>query len=218
MYSGEGQRAPRSIKEFDMKNRQSVVQKLTTALAIVALTLVTFGGQASASPNGFIESTEGVGYFYGTFNQSPNIVLLAGGDVQQFCDSYPGDPGTAPGRVFLRSGGVVDIKVNDKNQPIYLYKVDFDGAPEWLESVCGAYFNGHPLPAAFASGTADLKVRVTVISENYVDVFNSINGKATGTDGSRYKVRATADLVIENGMPVGNPEDFVGFKLQKIKR
>ena len=45
-----------------------------------------------------------------------------------------------------------------------------------------------------------------------------MNGKATGTDGTEYKVRGTADLVVEDGVPVGDPRDFVGFQLTQIRR
>jgi hypothetical protein len=45
-----------------------------------------------------------------------------------------------------------------------------------------------------------------------------VNGKATGTDGTEYKVRGTADLVVEDGVPVGDPRDFVGFQLTQIRR
>ena len=44
-----------------------------------------------------------------------------------------------------------------------------------------------------------------------------MNGKATGTDGTEYKVHGSADLIVENEQPVGNPEDFVGFELREIK-
>ena len=41
---------------------------------------------------------------------------------------------------------------------------------------------------------------------------------AAGTDGTEYKVRGTADLVVENGVAVGDPRDFVGFTLTEIRR
>ena len=194
-------------------------RKLTTALLVAATALMAFGTPATAKPKGFIEDDFGVGYFYGTFNQSPNIVLLAGGTVEEFCETNPdGDPGSAPVRIFPRSDDSVDLKVNDKDQPIYLYNIEFNGAPEWIDHVCVGYFDGVPAPSPFASGTADLKVRMSIVSENYIDIFNSVNGRATGTDGTEYRVRAWADLVVENGEPVGNPEDFVGFVLKEVGR
>ena len=86
--------------------------------------------------------------------------------------------------------------------------------------MCDAYFDDGRTPELFASGTADLKVRNTVVvSEGLVvvDVFNSVRGTVTGTDGSRYRVSASADLVVENGEPSGSPEDFIRFRLKKIR-
>jgi hypothetical protein len=187
------------------------MRKLIGVLAVSFLAAAVLASPASANPQGYFGSQEGVGYFYGTFDQSPNIALLVGGTAEEFCE---GDPGTAPGRVFFRSDGSVDIKVNDKDQPIYLYEIDFDGVPPWLDQVCQDGLT----PAPFASGTADLKVRVSVLSDSLVDVFNSVNGKATGIDGTEYKVRGSADLIVENGIPVGNPADFVSFELTEIGR
>lgn len=178
-------------------------------LATVAA-LVGLSSPAGANPQGYIEGQEEVGFFYGTFNETPNIALLAGGTAEEFC----GELGTAPSRVFIRSDGSVDIKVNAKDQPIHLYEINFSGVPEWLDVVCGGGLD----PKPFASGTADLKVRISVLSESTVDVFNSVNGKATGTDGTEYKVRGSADLTVVNGMPVGDPADFVSFDLKEIKR
>lgn len=185
--------------------------KLMKILLLAAVAVMAgLSTPASANPQGYIEGQEEVGFFYGTFDQSPNIALLAGGTAEEFC----GELGTAPSRVFLRSDGTVDIKVNAKNQRIYLYEIDSPGVPPWLDQVC----SGELTPTPFAEGTADLKVRISVLSESVVDVFNSVNGKATGTDGTEYKVRASADLIVENGMPVGNPADFVSFDLREIKR
>lgn len=191
--------------------------------AFVLLLLVGVAVPAGADPQGYIEDQLGVGYFYGTFDQSPNVVLLVGGTAQEFCEDNPddpfsGEPGIAPLRVFLRHDGAVDLKVNDKDQPIYLYHSEFDDVPPWIEQVCEDFFDEQLTPEPFASGTADLKVRISVVSEDLVDVFNSVNGKATGIDGSEYKVRAFADLIVENGVPVGDPADFVGFQMTEIRR
>lgn len=199
-----------------MKKAHSVTRKLATAVLVVSTIVVGFGTQANASPQGHFQGVEGVGLFYGTFNESPNIVLLAGGSAGEFCG--PEDPGSAASRVFLRADGSVDVKVNDKAQPIFLYYIDFDGAPDWLDQVCADQAAGQSAPEPFATGTADLKLRVSVISDDYVEIFNSMNGSATGTDGTKYKVHAAADFALENGDLVGNPEDFVSFSLKKTGR
>ena len=75
---------------------------------------------------GSSKSEDEYGYFYGTFDETPNVALFAGGTIDEFCF---GDPGTAPFRIFLRNDGTVDLKVNDKQQPIYLYYTEFNDIP-----------------------------------------------------------------------------------------
>lgn len=190
-------------------------------MAAVLAAVIGAGGSAGADPQGFVEAELGVGFFYGTLDENPNVVLVVGGTAEDFCAADPDDPfnaepGSAPLRLFVRSDGSVDLKVNDKDQPIHLYHTDFGGAPPWIGQVCADLADGGPAPAPFASGVADLKVRVSVLSETTVDVFNSINGTATGADGQQYKVRAWADLMVENGVPVGDPSEFLGFQLTEI--
>ncbi len=199
-------------------NRRNVV----TVLAALVL-LASAATAAMAAPQGYIEEEFGVGYFYGTFGEDPDVVLLVGGTAEEFCldnpdDPFNAEPGTAAGRTFLRTDGSIDFKVNAKDQPVNLYYSEVGDGPIWITQVCDDYLAGGPAPEPFASGTADLKVRISVASETLVDVFNSVNGTATGTDGTEYKVRASADLVVEDGVPQGNPADFVDFELTEIRR
>jgi hypothetical protein len=184
-------------------------------LGAVAALLLVVAAPATAGPKGFIEDELEYGFFYGTFDQSPNVAVFAGGRIEEFC---LGDPGTAPLRVFLRNDGTADLKVNDKDQPIYLYHTEFNDIPDWLGDICPGIAEGDAPPVPFATGEADLKVRITVVSENITEIFNSVNGKATGTDGTEYKVRGTADLIVEDGVPLGNPKDFIDLKVKKIRR
>lgn len=181
---------------------------------------------AHAEPQGYIQDELGVGYFYGTFDEGPNFTLLVGGTAEEFCldnpdDPFAAEPGVAPLRVFIRNSGTVDLKVNDKDQPIYLYEQREGGGPEWIGGVCADLFDGDPdtvAPAPYASGTADLKVRISVISDDLVDVFNSVNGELVGSDGTEYRVRASADLIVGPFGPEGDPADFVTFDLKEIRR
>lgn len=184
--------------------------------SVVVVVMVAVAAPATATAKGFIEDDLEYGFFYGTFDESPNVALFAGGPLEEFCGMN--DPGTAPLRVFLRSDGTVDLKVNAKGQPIYLYETDFNDIPEWLGAICPTIAAGDPPPAPFATGEGDLKVRISVVSDSVQEIFNSVNGTATGTDGTEYKVRGTADLVVQDGVPVGDPRDFVGFKLTEIRR
>jgi hypothetical protein len=199
------------------------VRRTVTAVLAACLLLAGSATAAVAEPQGYIEGELGVGYFYGTFNEDPDVVLLVGGTAEEFCLANPdnpfnAEPGVAPLRTFLRPDGSVDLKVNAKDQPIYLYYSEVGDAPIWITQVCEDYFASGAAPQPFASGTADLKVRISVVSDDLVDVFNSVNGTATGTDGTEYKVLASADLVVENGVPQGDPTDFVDFQLTEIRR
>jgi hypothetical protein len=135
-------------------------------------------------------------------------------------DPFNAEPGIADARIMFRQSVQVDLKVNDQDQPIHLYyQLDAVG-PEWIQEVCADFFDGDPattVPEPFASGTANLKVRISIISDNLVDVFNSVNGKATAEDGTEYKVRGSADLVVKDGAPVGDPTEFVSLQVTEIR-
>lgn len=188
------------------------------ALAAAAMVGSALGpATAHAEPQGYIQDEYEVGLVYGTFNESPNpnLTLLVGGTVEEFC---PADPGTAPMRVFLRNDGTVDLKVNDKDQPIYLYEQTVGDSFDWIDAVCGQLDDNPDAVEPSASGTADLKVRTSIISDDVVDVFNSVNGELTASDGTRYRVRASADFIVGPFGPEGDPADFVSLELKKIGR
>lgn len=200
------------------------ISRRTGLIGAVAATAATVGSVIAptavhAEPQGYLQDDLSVGYIYGTFDPSDNVALLVGGTAEDFCnepgDPFDAEPGSAPLRVFLRNSGAVDLKVNDKDQPIHLYHVGAQDAVDWLSGVCE---DVDTVPEPFASGIADLKVRISVVTEDLVDVFNSVNGKAAASDGTEYKVRASADLEVENGIPVGDPADFVRLQLTEIKR
>lgn len=194
------------------------MKSITPFTALAAAAGLTVGA-STASAQGFIPDELEYGFFYGTFDQDPNIALFAGGTLEEFCLAGPeGGPGDAALRVFPRGDGTTDLKVNDKHQPIHLYETTFDDIPVWLGAVCPGIVAGAPAPEPFASGEADLKVRITVVSDDRVEIVNSVNGTATGVAGTKYRVRGTADLVVEGGAPIGDPRDFVGFKLTEIRR
>jgi hypothetical protein len=189
--------------------------KFLIATGFSVATVFGLGTTAHAEPQGYIQDEFAVGLVYGTFEGAgeKNFTLLAGGTVEEFC---PDDPGTAPMRVFLRNNGTVDLKVNDKDQPIYLYEQTVGDSMDWINQVCDG-LQGDPV-GTYAEGTADLKVRTSIISDELVDVFNSVNGELTASDGTSYRVRASADLIVGPSGPVGDPADFVSFELKKIGR
>ena len=187
------------------------------ALATAALFGSVLGpATAHAEPQGYIQDVFPVGYVYGTFGEDPNLTLLVGGTVEEYC---PEDPGSAPMRVFLRNDGTVDLKVNDKDQPTYLYEQTVGDSFDWIDSVCSELSEEDTdVVEPYAIGTADLKVRISIISDDLVDVFNSVNGELIASDGAEYRVRASADVIVGPFGPVGDPADFVSFELTEIRR
>ena len=197
--------------------------RLLTTICVPALALVALVAPASAQDQGAIKTEVGVGYFYGTFGEDPNLLLLTGGTAEEFCADSPDDPfnaepGSAPARIIERPDGTLTINVNDRGQPIYLYESGELPAPPWIEGVCADLAVGVSAPEPIATGTAQLKVRDRIVSDDFIDVFNSVTGELVATDGTVYRVRASADLTIVNGVPAGNPEDFVSFELKPIGR
>jgi hypothetical protein len=197
-------------------------RKLSVLLAAVAV-LVGVAVPAGAQAQGFVEAEMNLGYFYGEFGPGPNLLLFVGGTAEEFCldnpdDPFNAEPGTGTFRIFERESGATDIMANEKGQPIYLYS--FDGeVPDLLIDTCAAVFDGDPSTeptAPLASGSGSLKVRLGIQVDGTVDVFNSVNGKVSAPDGTRWKVRASADLVVVDGVPVGNPADFVSLEVHQI--
>lgn len=190
----------------------TIIGAAFTSAAMIGATMAP--ATASAEPQGYVQGEFPVGLVYGTFEEvGPNFTLLAGGTVEEFC---PDDPGSAPLRVFFRNDGSVDLKVNDKDQPVFLYEQTVGDAFDWIDSVCAA-LPADPI-APFASGTADLKVRISDPGDGPVDIFNSVNGELSASDGTRYRVRASADFVLGPTGPEGDPAEFVSFDLKKIGR
>ena len=161
-----------------MRNTNRSTRITSVAIATAAAVVGSIAGSATAhaEPQGYIQGDLGVGYFYGTFNEGPNVTLLVGGTAEEFClanpdEPFAAEPGVAPLRVFPRNNGAIDLKVNDKDQPIYLYDQTEGDGPEWISGICADLFDGNPdttVPEPFAEGTADLKVRISIITDDLV--------------------------------------------------
>ena len=180
-------------------------RKVLMAVAVVLL----LGMAAPAGAETVVEPFD-YGYFYGTFGEDPNILLLAGGAAEDFCG--PDDPGTIRARTKVLKDGSVRVSADQGNQPIHLYYIPQDeGGPDFLDRVC----ESGEFPAPFASGKAKLTVRDTYLFEDGppTRIFNSVKGKAVGTDGTKYRVRGAADVPFVDGAPVGAPPDWVSFSL-----
>lgn len=181
-------------------------------IAVIATTLTMLGGLmtgAQASGAGFEEQPHVEGLFYGDFDR--DILLFAGATAEDFCT---GDEPTHDARVFDRSDGSVDIKVDTSEQPIYLYASPL-GAPELIGATCDAMFDGDPntIPLEpFAEGPGVVRMRIQIAPDGTVHVVNSTVGTASSADGTTWKVRGWADLTIVDGIPVGDPAEFQGLR------
>lgn len=188
--------------------RLTTRRKMSLVITVIAVILAVAAPAWAADPQGYVEDELNYGYFFDDLDQG--VAVFAGGPVESFCSGH--DKGSAPLRVFERSDGSVDLKANARNQPFWVYHVDVP-APVLEEQVCTGQIAP---PDAFATGTGNLKVRISILADGIIDVFNGINGTATAADGTEWKVRTWADLTLVNGVPQGDPAEFQGLKIQQI--
>lgn len=184
------------------------------AVTIMMLSALVIAAQAQGS-GGFDEETHQEGLFYGDFDQE--ILLFAGATTEDFCNE---DEPIHDARVFHRADGSVDIKVDASEQPIYLYSSPL-GAPELIDATCEAMFDGDPdtVPLEpFALGDGLVRMRIEIAPDGTAHVVNSTVGNASSADGTTWRVRGWADLMIVDGMPVGDPADFQGLRVVQTGR
>ena len=181
-----------------------------------AVCLVGVGLAAGASAQGFTEIDHPAGRFYGGFQDG--VLVFTGGGVEEICTGVP-EP-TVSARLFERNDGSVDIKVDDEELPIVLYHSNLD-AFVFIDQFCTAMFDNDPAtvpPEPFATGTAALRERISSSPDGVDEIWNGVNGFATETDGTRWKVRTWADFSVDNGVLIGDPSEFQGVDLHQIGR
>ncbi|WP_299443453.1 hypothetical protein [uncultured Phycicoccus sp.] len=190
-----------------------------TAAVVFAGGVLLGGGVtgAAAAPQGYDEVDHEAGRFYGNFDI--DVLLFAGETAEYLCSGAPVPVVTA--RVYQRNDGGADLKVNSAGMPVYLYHSPL-GAPEFIDETCAAVADGDPstVPVPpFAVGTARFKERITVSAEGVVEIYNGVNGTASDSAGTTWKVRTWADFVLDDdGVPIGDPADFQGLALHEIGR
>lgn len=183
-----------------MRNRMSL-------LVIVLAVILPSAAPAWAQSRGFVADEFEYGFFYSNFDVG--VSVFAGGPVESFCE---GEPRSAPLRVFERKDGSVDLKVDAKNEPIWVYQSEIE-PPVLLEQVCTGQIAP---PEAFATGTANLKVRLSILTDGTEEFFNGVNGKVTAVDGTRWKIRTWADFSVVDGELQGDPAEFQGVSIHQI--
>lgn len=188
----------------------TTIRRTVTAVLAASLLLAGSATAAFAEPQGYDKQPYVEGFFYGDFDEE--VLLFAGATAENFCN---GDEPTHDARVFHRNDGSTDIKVNASQQPIYLYSSPL-GAPELIAATCEALGDGDPATAPldpFATGDGQVRIRLEIAPDGTVHAVNSTVGTATSADGTTWKVRGWADLMIVDGVPVGSPTEFQGLRI-----
>lgn len=183
------------------------MRRKMTLLAMVIAMIVASAAPAWAQPQGFVEDEFHYGFFYANFDVG--VSVFAGGPVESFCE---GEPRSAPLRVFERNDGSVDLKVDARNEPIWVYQSEIE-PPVLLEQVCTGQVAP---PEAFATGTVNLKIRLSILADGTQEFFNGVNGKVTAADGTRWKIRTWADFSVVDGVLLGDPAEFQGVSIHQI--
>lgn len=185
--------------------------RLTTQSATRAIaTVMLLGGLAAPATADTRQVPGQVDLFYGDFEQ--DLLLFAGQPPQDFCRGATGTPTTF--RAVERGDGSTVLLGSDRDVPIYLYSASV-GAPDFIGEVCTAMFDDDPAtepPDPVATGTGSVVQRITIEPDGTEHVKNDTVGTAWSGDGVRWIVRGWADLVIEDGMPVGDPAQFQGLR------
>jgi hypothetical protein len=181
--------------------------------------LLVLGLLATAQARTTVERGEWKeGLFYG----NDDLLLFAGGTVQEFC---AGDEPVHDATYRYPDGGGFVMTVQPTTvRPLYLYETtqtDSDGepvtivdAPQFTAAVCA----GSIQPEPFAAGEGRMKLRLDVTS-GLPHIVNSSWGTVTSDDGTIWNVRGRADLMIgADGMPTEDPSVFQSLQLVRTGR
>lgn len=204
---------PPTSSNFATPNSDRPSRSIRRTLSVLVTTIgLVFGLVAAATAQGFEEGvvTEG-GLFYGNFDE--DVLLFVGETTADICNGE--EQPTHEARVFEHEDGSIVTKVDGSVQPIYLYSSDL-GAPEFIGATCAAMFDGDEstVPVEpFAAGEGTVRMRVTIEPAGTLEIVNTTVGSATAGDGTTYRVRAWADLMIVDGVPQGDPADFQGLRI-----
>lgn len=187
-------------------------RRTVTVIAAAITMLAGLVVAAEAAGAGFAVETHVEGLFYGDSDEG--VQLFAGATAEDFCNEN--EP-THAARVFHRNDGSVDLMVDAVRQPIYLYSSTL-GGPELIEATCAALATGEPPLQPFAEGEGLVRMRIGIAPDGTVHVVNSTVGAASSADGTTWRVRGWADLMIVDGVPVGSPADFQGLRVTMTGR
>ncbi|MDH3682525.1 MAG: hypothetical protein OEV40_21530 [Acidimicrobiia bacterium] len=196
----------------------SKIFRRTIAAGLAACMLLAGSVTAAEATRGrgYEEQEHPAGRFYGNFELG--ILLFTGGGVEEICNDAP-EP-VVLARVFERNDGTVVLRAYTREMPFVLYYSEL-GAPEFIDQTCQALFDDDPetMPVQpFASGTGRFRERIVTTPDGVEDHFNAVSGRATGPDGTTWKVRTWADFIIDNGVLIGDPAEFQGLSIRQVGR
>ena len=190
---------------------------LRAALVAAVAATTALGAVATAQAGTAVESGPyQEGLFYGDFDAE--VLLFAGGTAEQFCT---GDEPVHDARyVFGEDGSLVITVEPNVEQPLHLYSSPL-GAPEFLAEQCPLLADGDPATGVqepFAVGDGHMKLRLEIAPDGTVHIVNSSWGTVVEEDGTTWRVRGRADLMVVDGAPVGSPSEFQGLQLVRTGR
>lgn len=183
--------------------RRRVRRSGVAAMAVAAVVGLATGAHATGYAE--VPFEEGA-FFYGDLDAG--VLLFSGESAEELCD---GDDVVHHARLFHGADGSLTFKVDGSTQPLYLYATPLD-APEFADATCAALEAGEPIVQPFAEGEGTVRMRFTVNADGTLHMVNSALGAVVDGDGAMWRVRGQADLMIVDGVPVGDPSDFQGLQ------
>ena len=187
--------------------------RITVSWIASAMVFAGTAVPATASPD--VEERP-IDLFYGDFDD--DLLLFAGQEPTDFCTGET--PTVDQLRVWHRRDGSRVLRGSEGGVPLYLYSSDL-GAPEFIEQTCGALFDDDAVTVPqepLASGHGSVAQRIVERPDGTEEHRNRVRGQVFSSDRTRSRVCGWADLVIVDGIPVGDPADFQGLRVRPLPR
>lgn len=195
----------------ERRRRGRATLVLATTVVVVMSLLTTAHAATTVEEGPYRE-----GLFYGDFDRE--VLFFAGGTAEQFCT---GDEPVHEARYTTGDDGRLVIAVEPNvERPLYLYSSPL-GAPEFLAEQCPLLEDGDPstgVQEPFATGQGRMKLRLEIAPDGTVDIVNTSWGSVADEEGTTWRVRGRADLVVVDGVPVGSPTEFQSLQLVRTGR
>ena len=197
-----------------------ILSVATVTLAALLAPAVGLGGGAVAGKGQPVIKAEKIfdGFYYGDFDDE--LLLLSGPPLA--ADNCAGDGFPLVTKFYRqRRDGAWSERWRDR-ETVTLYSTPL-GGPEFVEEECDAILSGGDPPEPFATGQGQVRSYISTLSSPDgpplpgTRIVNSTFGFVTDDDGQRYRVKAKADVVLDDDLfPVGSPTEFQGLRVQPV--